>query len=327
MVANLRFLPFLSFFFLISSSFIPQSSSQHTPQNIQVFYPFPLPPPPPPPPLPPPETSPTDTPTTTTPTPTTPTAIAAPTSKSSNKNVVTAVAATAASTLVLSALLFLFLVKYKRYRKEKEKEIPGGHGGNDTSNTQNSVVSLMNQFTKIEGIKGVIVDEEGLDVLYWKNLEDDEPQKSIFKKELPKITEKEEEKKIMTVDHGRKSKKLDIQIQEVPLLRGKSSASHIWPQEDEIKIQNSLPVANLKSQLSSRSPPPTPPPLPPPVMPPPPPPPPKTSGLTLPSTSSSTPPPGASSSQVKLKPLHWEKVNANVEHPTAWDKMGHGSFR
>ncbi|CAH1423938.1 unnamed protein product [Lactuca virosa] len=329
MAATIRFLPLLSFFFLISSSFIPQSYSQHTPQNIQVFYPFPLPPPPPPPPpppLPPPQTSPTDTPPTTTPTPTTPT----PPSKSTSKTVATAVAATAASTLVLSALLFLLLVKYKRYRKdkekEKEKEIPGG---NDNSNPQNPVVSLMNHFTRLEGVKGVIVDEEGLDVLYWKNLEDGEPKRTIFKKELPRINEKEEEKKMMTVDHGRR--KSNIQIHEIPLLRGKSSASHVWPQVDEIQIQNSLPPANqqiLKTQLSSRSPPPTPPTPPPPpplVLPPPPPPPPKpkTGGLTL--TSSSTPPPPPS--QVKLKPLHWDKVNTNVEHPTAWDKLGNGSFR
>ncbi|KAL4569597.1 hypothetical protein LXL04_025238 [Taraxacum kok-saghyz] len=332
MAATIQFLPFLSLFFLLSSSFIPQSSSNFTPQNIQVFYPFTLPPPPPPPPLPPPEITPTDTPTTTnpTPTPTTTTTTTNPPSKSSNKTVATAVAATAASTLVLSGLFFLLLVRYKRYRKiketEKEKEIPGG---NDNSNNQNPGVSLMNHFARVEGIKGVIVDEEGLDVLYWKNLEDDEPKKSIFKKEIPRINEKEEEKKIMMVDHGSR-RKSNMQIQEVPLLRGKSSASHVWPSEDEIKIENSynLPVANqevLKSRLSSRSPPPPPPPVvarnshvpvPPPLLLP------KT-GLTLASSSALPPPP----SQVKLKPLHWDKVNADVGHPTAWDKLGNGSFR
>ncbi|CAH1414302.1 unnamed protein product [Lactuca virosa] len=163
----------------------------------------------------------------------------------------------------------------------------------------------MNHFTRLEEFKGVIVDEEGLDVFYWRNLDDDEPKRTIFKKEHPK----EEEKKMISVDHGRR--KSNTQIQEIPLLTGKSSAS--------------LPPANqqiLKSQLSSRSPPPTPPTSPPPpllVLPPPPPPKPKTGGLTL--TSSTRP------SQVKLKPLHCDKVNTNVEHPTAWDKLGHGSFR
>ncbi|CAI9275807.1 unnamed protein product [Lactuca saligna] len=165
---------------------------------------------------------------------------------------------------------------------------------------------MMNHFTRLEEFKGVIVDEEGLDVFYWRKLDDDEPKTTIFKKEHPK----EEEKKMISIDHGRR--KSNTQIQEIPLLTRKSSAS--------------LPSANqqiLKSQLSSRSPPPTPPTSPPPpllVLPPPPPPTPKTGGLTL--TSSSTPP-----SQVKHKPLHCEKVNTNVEHPTACDKRGNGSFR
>ncbi|KAL7608801.1 hypothetical protein Lser_V15G11476 [Lactuca serriola] len=161
----------------------------------------------------------------------------------------------------------------------------------------------MNHFTRLEEFKGVIVDEEGLDVFYWRNLDDDdEPKRTIFKKEHPK----EEEKKMISVDHGRR--KSNTQIQEIQLLTGKSSAS--------------LPPANqqiLKNQLSSRSPPPTPPTSPPPplLVLPPPPAKPKTGGLTL--TSSSTPP-----SNVKHKPLHCDKVNTNVEHSTAWDK---GSFR
>ncbi|KAD7478872.1 hypothetical protein E3N88_02008 [Mikania micrantha] len=297
-------------------------------------------------------------------------------SSSSNKKVVKAVAATAASTLALSGLLFLLLVKYKRHQKEKEN--PVVQGGNETGNTHDPVLMLNNQFTRLEGIRGVIIDEEGLDVLYWKNLDDDDDdgdngnKKTIFKKGHLQINEKDGKNRSNV---GRKSQKFDVRIQEVPLLRGKSSGSHVWQSGEDIKSQNDfLQDVNqdilMKShtQHSSRSPPPTPPspplsppspppvvverksylppppllsktgsltsskspppppmpPLPPPpsMLPRPPPPPlPKTSSLT---SSSKLPPPPV---QVQLKPLHWEKVNANTGHPTAWDKMDDGSFR
>lgn len=332
MAATNIFPPLLLFFFLFSSYFVSYSFSQFTPQNIQVFYPFRLPPPPlPPPPTPPLPPPAPPAPDFTTPTPT-PTSIITPTSsKSNNKTVVTAVAATAASTLVLSGLFFLLLVKYKRYRKDKEK--PGLHGENDEGNSRDPVLMMNSQFTRFGGVKGVIVDEEGLDVLYWKNIDDDNGNKrAIFKQEPPRINEKEE-------------KKVDVHIQEVPLFRGKSSGSHVWPQGDEIEIKSqndSHPVVNqdilMKSQLSSRSPPPSPPLTPPPPPPPPPPRPPvvveRKSHVPLPPpllvpkpgnlTSSSRP---VASSQVKLKPLDWDKVNANVGHPMAWDKLDKGSFR
>lgn len=36
---------------------------------------------------------------------------------------------------------------------------------------------------------------------------------------------------------------------------------------------------------------------------------------------------GSSSSEVKLKPLHWDKVNTNLDHSMVWDKIDRGSFR
>ncbi|XP_076934552.1 formin-like protein 8 [Bidens hawaiensis] len=319
----------LLFLLLFSYYFILHSSSQLAPQNIQVFYPFHLPPPPLPP-------SPPFTDTITPPTPITTTTSTS--SNSSNKTVAKAVAATAASTLVLSGLLCLLLVKYKHYRKEKEKEKPNLHGGNENRNNNDSVVMMSNQLTRFEGIKGVIVDEEGLDVLYWKNLDYDDDddhgnKRTVFKKEV--INVKEEEKRMTRVVDfgGRKSKRFDAQIQQVPLLKGKSSGSHVWPAGEEIKSQHNAPVVNqeiLIKSSSSRSPPPTPPSPPTPVVVEkkshvPPPPPPLLLPKTCSSTSSSKPPPP--SDKVKLKPLHWDKVNANVGHPTAWDQLHNGSFR
>ncbi|KAK1423044.1 hypothetical protein QVD17_18338 [Tagetes erecta] len=369
MAATIQFTSFF-FFFIFSSSFLPQSSSQFTPQNIQVFFPFPRHHHPPPPPPPPPDITP--------PNPTPNPIPNNPPSSSSKKTVAKAVGATAGAAFVLSGLLFLLFVKYKRHRKQKENPY-----------AQDPPVNLMlnNRFTRVEAIKGVIVDEEGLDVLYWKNLDHDDDEQDDYG----------DKGKIFKKQHLRN----DHYIQEAPLLKLKSSSSHLWPSGEEIKSQNhDLAVVNqeilMKSQKSSRSPPPTPSSPPPPSLPPLPLPPsqPKTSTLTSSSlskqslspplpqpqatsltsslkskqplspplpppppplktnslTSSSKPPPplrpppmplpppqpkttnGLTSSSkqppsVQLKPLHWEKVNANVGHPTAWDKMDKGSFR
>ncbi|XP_030449412.1 formin-like protein 8 [Syzygium oleosum] len=96
------------------------------------------------------------------------------------------------------------------------------------------------------------------------------------------------------------------------------------------------PPAASSRPLSAAPPPPTPPARPSPVAPPPPPPS-KLRGLE----SSKIPPtptkglekqgkqgePSASPGQVKLKPLHWEKFEANADHSMVWDKVGDGSFR
>lgn len=34
-----------------------------------------------------------------------------------------------------------------------------------------------------------------------------------------------------------------------------------------------------------------------------------------------------SAEQAKLKPLHWDKVNANADHSMVWDNIGRGSFQ
>ncbi|GLT63375.1 hypothetical protein SLA2020_359450 [Shorea laevis] len=36
---------------------------------------------------------------------------------------------------------------------------------------------------------------------------------------------------------------------------------------------------------------------------------------------------GAENGQVKMKPLHWDKVNTNADHSMVWDKIDGGSFR
>ncbi|CAK8536913.1 unnamed protein product [Lathyrus sativus] len=374
--------------FLIQTHYCQPNSPEN--QNIETFYPI--------------ETPPQST-------PPSPPSSQAPTSSSttnspSNNNIVTAVAATAAGTLVLSALVFFFVLKCFRAKK---KNVRVNNNNNNTGSSlahRNAVPQVKNVFEKMEGnIKGLIVDEDGLDVVYWRKLQDQNFDKDMKKGVFlnsPRNKDHEDD------EQGKNN-------QENHLFRGKSSTSHmnIFPQESSYTIMKITPPAppppiqpfslnllpsspkklstfyssipNVKNHApsmvsddrksqeppppppppppsivpnrkSSTPPPPPPPPpipdrksiaTPPPPPPPPlstrkistpaPPPPPKTSGLKL--KSSSKPPPtpletkstndkqGNSSSEVKLKPLHWDKVNTNLDHSMVWDKIDRGSFR
>ncbi|WMV28584.1 hypothetical protein MTR67_021969 [Solanum verrucosum] len=349
---------YLFIFYVLS--IVPNVSSQS--QNVETFFPFPLPnllPPPippvqrsppssssPPPLLPP---APTDT-------LAPPPSVSTP-NTSSSKAVGTAIGVTAASTIVLSALLFFFLVRYsRRRRKQQEGSAIGDPRGGGTSGAGASATPgvVQDQFLKFEGnLKGVIVDENGLDVLYWRKLESGEQRKESFKKKkvfVNALRDEEEEKRMISRGVGGR-KKSDHPIQELPLLRGKSSTSQSpsWldlenkqPTPEDGIVFKPMEKQESSSQLESRAPPPPPPPPAPPLSvsaipkapgPPPPPPPglkkgppPPTHPSGLPSSSSS----GASGSgndKVKLKPLHWDKLNANVEHSMVWDKLDRGSFK
>ncbi|KAM3304023.1 formin-like protein 8 [Capsicum chacoense] len=371
----------LYLFIVFILSIIPKTSCQpNSPQNVETFYPFPLPnllPPSippvqrprlsPPPPLPPGPTSPPDT-------PALPPTVSTPDS-SSKKAVGTAIGVTAASTVVLSALLFFFLVRYSRRRKrQREGGVIGGdpRGGTSTSaSAAIPVVTTQDQFLRFEGnLKGVIVDENGLDVLYWRKLESEEQKKESFKKKkvFANALRDEEEEKRMISRGGGGRRKSDHPNQELPLLRGKSSTSQSpsWldlenrqPSLSDGIVFKAMEKQESSSQLESRAPPPAPapevapppPPPPPPAPaaqplhvtatqkapgPPPPPPPGIKKGPALPPqpinpsglpSSSSEGTSGSGNDKVKLKPLHWDKLNANVEHSMVWDKLDRGSFK
>lgn len=338
--------PWLVLHLMFFLSVIPFSSSQSiSPQNIETFYPFPIPSPAPPPKVSTPPNSTILSPSAPGPLP----------SSSSNRNVVKAVAATAASTFVFATLLFFLIRRFVILpRRKSNGDGAGSRGGQ-------AVVPLPlppSQFSRIEGnVKGVIVDENGLDVLYWRKLE-------------------EEDKKNSFVREERRRNYRSEPIQEIPLLRGKSSTS-----EKKVVPETTIPAVshqvfkaiekpNLTSQPSnsnppltlSPAPPPPPPPLqssmaipnkqvpappPPPTIPakknqPPPPPPPKAASSNLPplqkgnlrkgesgesSTGQGSTTAAAGNGQVKLKPLHWDKVNTNAGQSMVWDKIDGGSFR
>lgn len=390
MAANLHpsiiLCPFFLLLIIISS--IPQSSCQFgSPQNIQVFYPFPLTPPPPANSTP---ISPSSAPTRPVEQPPQP----PPTSSSSSstgKKVGAAVGITAAATLILSGLFFFLLQRCSK--REKDTNQPNPYA--------DSPVVQQNEFMRFNGnLKGVIVDEDGLDVIYWKKLEGADGNKTFEKQAFRNLRDKEEneeEKKVISKgDH----RKYEPPSPEFPLLRGKSSTSQspIW---NEVKVlyqenasrasyaigrqESTIQIGTLAPQHPPpapppppRPPPPPPPPAPPAAVPaelapaislaaglvskekgplpaPPPPPPiplrkvpppppvilPKAKSVAV--ASQSKPPhipkglandgrkkqplTGEGEGQVKLKPLHWDKVNRNADHSMVWDKIDGGSFK
>ncbi|KAF7829415.1 formin-like protein 4 [Senna tora] len=220
------------------------------------------------------------------------------TSSSSNSKIAAAVAATAAGTLVVSGLLF-FLIR-TCLKKRRREEIAASAPHTDV-------------FERIDGnVRGLIVDENGLDVIYWRKLQANN--NSLQKDVIPTHQSKHQEPNHPTTNSE--------SIQEIPLLRGHSSASHVTIlSEDELESNSST-----RTSMSTT----TPPAIPKEKIPPAPPPPPPMAGAFK---SSSKPPPApvavavADNDKVKLKPLHWDKVNANADHSMVWDKMDRGSFR
>ncbi|KAE9614619.1 putative formin, FH2 domain-containing protein [Lupinus albus] len=257
--------------------------------------------------------------------------ISASKTSSSKAKIAIAVATSAASAVVVGVILFIL---YQRCLKKRRKN-------------SNLIVVEGNLFERINGnVKGVIVDEDGLDVIYWRKLEGknsiSDLQKEVF--HSPKNKEKVDEENDEEENQVKKFKS----IQQVPLHRGKSSTSHTRIPHNastflasvEAVIKQDSPIqpfnATLQSSPSTAS---TLPPITATKNPSPPPLPPKEGGC-LNSSSKPLPKlvkqrnssgkgnmPETSNDQVKLKPLHWDKVNTNnADHSMVWDKVDGGSF-
>ncbi|XP_058787329.1 formin-like protein 4 [Vicia villosa] len=194
-------------------------------------------------------------------------------------------------------------------------------------------------------VKGVIADENGVDVIY---MMDKESRQMITSFPNCMFNPSYE-------DDVEKEKIIDVLVHRSKI----SNPHHEIPFSCESQLQKTSPM-NLemnKIHMSYNQPlpsppssPPVPPPPPPPappkkvipkgLLPPGPPPLPKASGFSF-----MKPPPapkgkanmregviGESSrekggGQTRLKPLHWDKVIADVDHSTVWDQINDGSFR
>nr|KYP65927.1 Formin-like protein 8 [Cajanus cajan] len=198
---------------------IPTCHSQtNTPQNIETFYP-----------------TQTSEPTLTTQPPELPpspgpVAATQTSSSSSSRKVAKAVAATAAGTVVLSGMIFLLVQRCFRARRRKKVT-------NTASAAERRVVPQVHVFERMEGhVKGLIVDEDGLDVVYWRKLEGKNTTDKDFQRGVLHSPKDKEE-----YDHGKRSES----IQEISLLRERPSSSHmnIFPPEDSYTIMSIPPPA------------------------------------------------------------------------------------
>ncbi|KAM7269415.1 hypothetical protein ACFE04_024912 [Oxalis oulophora] len=277
------------------------------PQNIEIFYPGLIPSPEPSqPPLTPPPWS-----------PSTPTSTPSPSSSYSNaKTIATAIGVTVAGTLVFAALFFFLLQKCVIAKRRKARVLD--HNSNSNSNS-NSNISLSPSSSSIDprdhgNFNKFIVDHNGLDVVYWNDLQHQDHAHGY---------EVEEEEVIKT--------------QESPLLHGQDSSIDISMYTEAVgNIGNSPPPPPPPPPAKKDASAPLPPPIPGKKGPAPPPPPPGKKGPGPPppmpkkKSMSSESLNGESSSdggQVKLKPLHWDKLNpTTANHSMVWDRVHKGSF-
>ncbi|CAN0925720.1 Formin-like protein 8 [Linum grandiflorum] len=366
----------LFFFFFFFSTIHLSSSQSFFSQNLEAFYPFFDPSP-----VPAPAPAPAPIPATANLLPPTNSILPPPppsgggSSDGGTGNIVKAVAATAASTFAVATLLFFFVTRYVIARRRKKSGgsvngggpvVGGGGGGESGGGPRQQVVG---QFVRSGGnVKGLIVDENGLDVVYWRKLEGQQSKKNGYQK---KVFQSPPEQGRGGEEGEDDEDEESTSRNEIPLLRGRSSTSHfpIPPPNYRIPSRNTSSVrggeialaAVEKSKPSPPLPPPparsAPPPPPPPpkqevkAAPPPPPPPPHARKFSAPPppprTPNAPPPPppikaagavaaqtktdessSGSGGQVKLKPLHWDKVNKNnADHSMVWDKLHGGSFR
>ncbi|KAL1218960.1 Formin-like protein 4 [Cardamine amara subsp. amara] len=344
-------LPHLTLIFLSSILLLFPNhsfSQSDSPRNIETFFPN--------------DTFSAPVPSPVTPTPQNPSS----SSSSDRANIIRAVLITAASTLLVAAVFFFFVQKWRRRRQRRDRV--GVENTLPPPLPPLAETTLAREgFTRFGGnVKGLILDENGLDVLYWRKSQSQRRNKSgSFRKEIVHGGDDDEEKNVIYS----KNKKKSGPVTEIPLLRGRSSTSHSVIHNDNYQnatTNTTTTPLHVKSESfefanSDPSPPPPPPipvtapappppppkpktgPSPPPPPPPkpktgpsPPPPPPLKKSAALASSSSKPPPaPRGSSSgegssggngQVKLKPLHWDKVNPDSDHSMVWDKIDRGSF-
>ena len=175
-----------------------------------------------------------------------------PKRKLKKPTIIAVAVSTLAATLLLSLGFLFYYIRRRMLAKLKEHQVES------------------KEFTRFDGkLNGLIVEEDGLDVMYWK-----------------KNNEENEE-----MGFARDGSIIPEIVQETPLLHQISSMKACDRSLSSVRVLLPLPPSM---------------PLPPPPLP--------------PSTA-------VANSRSSLKPLHWDKINTNVDHPMVWDNMDGGSFR
>ncbi|KAG8379074.1 hypothetical protein BUALT_Bualt07G0050400 [Buddleja alternifolia] len=261
------------------------------------------------------------------------------------RTVIQAVAITATISLIIAGILFYFLYKFIISRRLKKSKL-------DSSFRRDQGCPAAPRVGYRQHGGGAIVDEQGLDVIYLRKLENGHF-RGCFSKVWYNPMDEEHDKRMDQPISARQP------VQEIPLLkepcnRYDHQAPPPPPPPEIKKSPPSPPPTPPYSPETSKNqarppPPPSPPPPPPrkgnlkPTPPPPPPAPPvKTRGMIhkppIPPRSvekMNSKLEGSSNKsvnengdvQMKLKPLHWEKVAANADHSMVWNEINDGSFR
>ncbi|XP_061369645.1 formin-like protein 8 [Gastrolobium bilobum] len=266
-----------------------------------------------------------------------------------------AVVATAGAMLFIAGVFLYFFQKFVLARYHQRHKVAASFRREPGVNHDD--------IKKVGGnVKALIVEENGVDILYMMDTESRQLITGFSNSILnPSFEDDEEEKRIdKMVQRSKISRPQEIpQVCESPCSTLPSSVSasltpiqHLPPTPLLAPPCPPLPQASpMILEKKTQQPPPAPPPPPPPprkeipkAPPPGPPPLPKANGFV----SSLKPPPvpkekaniknnnvsmvGESTREkgagpTRLKPLHWDKVVANVDHSTVWDKINDGSFR
>ncbi|KAF5734731.1 formin-like protein 8 [Tripterygium wilfordii] len=320
---------------------------------------------------------------------------------SSTRKVVKAVAATAAVCLFLAGIAFVFFYLIFTRRRQKNDINTGHQRGED------AMVAPKEFQVNANNVRGLVMDEDGQNVLYMKKSEDGQLRVTFRKMRFnPSYGEEMEEgggggggakemdasrgllekskrtrrsfnhKSSYTID----SKKVKESVTKNPTLSHEIESS-VTPKPAQ---PSNLPKVIPMNQIPLPPPPPPPrekkvavpppspsppqPPAPPPPPPPPPPPrtshlppppplppsktletknsirPPRAGGMNLPVKTPSAPKgkannksaelastekglKGTGHDQMKLKPLHWDKVKVDADHSLVWDQINDGSLR
>ncbi|KAK8513142.1 hypothetical protein V6N13_032392 [Hibiscus sabdariffa] len=264
-------------------------------------------------------------------------------SASSKAKVVKAIVATAATTLVIALVVFFFFFFFRKI---------GRWGwwrrGKYESSFRREAVVIPDEFMKYgEKVKGLVVEENGRDVLCMTKLDD-----RRLKNEFPKVMFNPSYEE----DGG--EKRTDTTVERSKRVKSREDFEFTDRPTDEIlpPLSTTLPPQPSPAMKQTTPNPPPPPPPPPPSITPPaplsqattnsaaPPPPPPAAGISFPvlkpptaprGTANnrdrpSTPPDnrrGAGFGQLKLRPLHWDKVIADSDHSMVWDQIKDGSLR
>ncbi|KAK9217202.1 hypothetical protein WN943_005827 [Citrus x changshan-huyou] len=219
------------------------------------------------------------------------------------------IAATAAVTLVIARVAFLICQRTKRLRQKNKI--------NSSFHKQEATVT-QEKFKKFRGrVKGLVVEEDGKEVLYMRKLEHGEL-KASFPKIVFNPSFEEAEEKCMDITTVQRSTISHLSFEETSdLTSGKRKA-------EPVRQNPTLPPpASARLLTQPPPPPPPPPPHPPSVNHP--------SQATLPPIRDVALTEESSSrtvvGHVKLKPLHWDKVATNVDHSMVWNEINDGSLR